>query len=162
MTDANPYAAPLDQRPPFSPAEEKQWSILTHLGSLFFPVIAAAVMFFLFRGRGPFIRAHVTTAWNFQLTVAIGIALGFVFAFGSFFATFLSRDAIGSVPAVTRPVLRGLFPDHGDPASQLDLLDHRRRRGRQGQLLPLPDRHPVREGLSARPAPRPRARAAAV
>lgn len=96
MTDANPYAAPLDQRPPFSPAEEKQWSILTHLGSLFFPVIAAAVMFFLFRGRGPFIRAHVTTAWNFQLTVAIGIALGFVFAFGSFFATFLSRDAVGT------------------------------------------------------------------
>lgn len=95
MSEINPYAAPKDDRPPFSPAEEKQWSIITHLGSLFFPVIAAAVAFFLFRGRGPFIRSHVTTAWNFQLTVAIGIVLGFVFAFGSFFATFFSRPAAG-------------------------------------------------------------------
>lgn len=100
MTDGNPYAAPVEQRPPLSPAEEKQWSILTHLGSLFFPLIVAAVMFFLFRNRGPFIRAHVTTAWNFQLTLAIVSALGFVVSFGSFFVTFFTRATEGAPPSL--------------------------------------------------------------
>ena len=96
MTEANPYATPIEQRPPLSPAEEKQWSIITHLASLFFPLIAAAVMYFLFRDRGPFVRAHVTTAWNFQLTVAIASGLGFVFAFGSFFITLFSLPQSGA------------------------------------------------------------------
>ena len=99
MTDVNPYAAPVEQRPPLSPAEEKQWSILTHLGSLFFPLIVAAVMFFLFRNRGPFIRAHVTTAWNFQLTLAAVSALGFVLSFSSFFFTLFTRSE-GAPPSL--------------------------------------------------------------
>lgn len=74
----NPYAHPSTPLPPLSPAEEKQWSILTHVLSIFFGIVAAAVFFFLFRSRGPFVRAHTTTEWNLQLTVTALSAVFFL------------------------------------------------------------------------------------
>ena len=79
MSDVeNPYANPVSTAAPLSPAEEKQWSVLTHVLSIFFGVVAAGAFFFLFRDRGPFVRHHVTTEWNFQLTVTAISVVGFV------------------------------------------------------------------------------------
>ena len=79
----NPYAMQPAPLPPLSVAEEKQWATLTHVLSIFFGIVAAAVFYFLYRNRGPFIRAHTTTEWNFQLTMLFVSFIGFVLAFSS-------------------------------------------------------------------------------
>lgn len=84
----NPYHQPAAPAP-MNPAEEKQMSLLTHLLSIFFGFIPAIIFFVLFRDRGPFVRNHVVTEWNFQLTALIVQVVCIVFALvGSFsFAT---------------------------------------------------------------------------
>ncbi len=89
MSDVeNPYANPVSVAPPLSPAEEKQFAVLTHVLSIFFGVVSAAVFFFVYRNRGPFIREHTTAEWNFQLTVLIITAIGFVLSFASILVSF--------------------------------------------------------------------------
>lgn len=91
MSDApNPYANPAPPAAPLSPGEEKQWAILTHVIGIFFGAISAVVLFVMYRHRGPFVRAHTLTEFNFQLTILIVSALGFVLAFGSVFVSILT------------------------------------------------------------------------
>jgi uncharacterized Tic20 family protein len=92
MSDVeNPYANPTIVAPPLSPAEEKQFAVLTHVLSIFFGLMSAAVFFFVYRNRGPFIREHTTAEWNFQLTVLIVAAIGMVMSFtGAFVGLALS------------------------------------------------------------------------
>ncbi|MBC7724098.1 MAG: DUF4870 domain-containing protein [Burkholderiaceae bacterium] len=64
----NPYA----QTPkPLSPADEKLWATLTHVGGIVFYFIPALVAYLVLKDRGPFVRAHTAAALNFQLTLAI-------------------------------------------------------------------------------------------
>lgn len=56
---------------PLNPADEKTWSILTHVGGIFFSFIPALITYLVFRDRGPFVRHHTATALNFQLTMLI-------------------------------------------------------------------------------------------
>jgi uncharacterized Tic20 family protein len=112
MTDApdNPYASPVSSAPPLGPAEEKQYSLLTHLLSIFFGFIPALLFFVLFKDRGPFVRAHTVTEWNFQLTVLIVQGIGMVLAFGSFFSAFASAaDGSTSAPPGIGLFLVGYF-----------------------------------------------------
>jgi len=67
---ANPYSSAAAQ--PLNPADEKTWSILTHVGGIFFSFIPALITYLVFRDRGPFVRHHTATALNFQLTMLIG------------------------------------------------------------------------------------------
>lgn len=98
MTEVeNPYANPVNTSPPLSPAEEKQWAILTHVLGIFFGVVSAGALYFLFRDRGPFVKHHVTTEWNFQLTVTIVFMLGFVVSFATVFVA--SGTANGQAPS---------------------------------------------------------------
>jgi len=83
----NPYAAPLSALPPLSAAEEKQWALLTHVLSIFLGPLSAVVLWVLFKERGPFVRAHVTTEWNWQLTILAGsVACIGVSIFSTFFS----------------------------------------------------------------------------
>ncbi len=77
MTD--PYASPPSQSP-LQPAEEKQYALLTHLLSIFFGFIPALIFFVAYRERGPFVRQHVVTEWNLQLTALVAQAIGFAIA----------------------------------------------------------------------------------
>lgn len=98
MSDVeNPYANPIPTAPPLSPAEEKQWAVLTHVLGIFFGVVSAGVFYFLFRDRGPYVKHHTTTEWNFQLTVTIIFMLGFVVSFASVFVA--SGTANGQTPS---------------------------------------------------------------
>jgi len=54
-----------------SPADEKMWATLIHLGGLFFGFIAPLIGYLVLKDRGPFVRAHTATALNFQLTLLI-------------------------------------------------------------------------------------------
>lgn len=75
---ANPYATPPQ---PMSPADEKTWSILVHLGGIFLAWLSPLIGYFVLKDRGPFVRAHVVTALNFQLTLLIAYVVGVVSSF---------------------------------------------------------------------------------
>jgi len=59
-----------------TPADEKLWSTLVHLGGLFFGFLAPLVGYLILKDRGPFVRAHTATALNFQLTLIIAYVVG--------------------------------------------------------------------------------------
>ncbi len=67
------YSAPP---PSMSPADEKLWGTLVHLGGLFFGFLAPLVGYLILKDRGPFVRAHTATALNFQLTLLIAYVVG--------------------------------------------------------------------------------------
>jgi uncharacterized Tic20 family protein len=74
---------------PMNASQERQWSTLTHVvagglnlvsGGLFAGLIAAVVAYILWKDRGPFIRGHVTTTLNFQITLIIAEIIGWLLA----------------------------------------------------------------------------------
>ncbi|MFC6355802.1 DUF4870 domain-containing protein [Luethyella okanaganae] len=69
---ANPYQAPT----PLSPADEKLWATLIHIGGIFFNFIPALIGYLVLKEKGPFIRAHTATALNFQITLVIAYIVG--------------------------------------------------------------------------------------
>jgi uncharacterized Tic20 family protein len=71
-----PVYGPASAPAPFSPADEKLWSTLVHLGGLFFCFLAPLIGYLVLKDRGPFVRAHTATALNFQLTLLIAYAVG--------------------------------------------------------------------------------------
>lgn len=69
------YPAPQ----PMSPADEKMWATLIHLGGIVFGFVPALVGYLVLKDRGPFVREHTRQALNFQISIAIySIALLFV------------------------------------------------------------------------------------
>jgi uncharacterized Tic20 family protein len=94
----NPYANPASHAGPLSPSEEKQWAILDHVVSIFFPFVASLIFYVIYKDRGPFIRAHVVTEWNLQLTQLIFTVIGFVLSFGSVFLSFIPMSAGSTGP----------------------------------------------------------------
>lgn len=71
-----PYGAPPSQQ--MSPADERLWATLIHVGGLFFNFIPALVGYLVLKDRGPFVRAHAATALNFQLTLLIAYLAGVI------------------------------------------------------------------------------------
>ena len=69
------YGAPSVPSP-LSPADEKLWATLIHLGGLFFGFLAPLIGYLILKDRGPFVRAHAATALNFQLTLLIAYVVG--------------------------------------------------------------------------------------
>lgn len=64
--------------PQLSPADEKLWATLIHVGGILFYFIPALVGYLVLKDRGPFVRAHTATALNFQITLAIASVVGIV------------------------------------------------------------------------------------
>jgi uncharacterized protein len=71
---ASPYAA----QQPLSPADEKLWATLVHVGGILFGFLPAVIGYLLLKDRGPFVREHTATALNFQITMVIVYAIGVV------------------------------------------------------------------------------------
>ncbi|MCW4384598.1 DUF4870 domain-containing protein [Salinibacterium sp. SYSU T00001] len=72
MTNAAPpppgqYSTPQ----PMSPADEKLWATLVHIGGIFFGFIPALVGYLVLKDRGPFVRDHTRVALNFQISYTI-------------------------------------------------------------------------------------------
>jgi hypothetical protein len=75
-----PYGTPAR---PMSQQDEKTWATLTHVISGLAMVVSAGtlgfisslVIYFVFRDRGPFVRAHSANAVNVQLTALIGLII---------------------------------------------------------------------------------------
>ncbi|MEO6115908.1 MAG: DUF4870 domain-containing protein [Pseudolysinimonas sp.] len=66
------YAAPLQ----LSPADERLWATLTHVGGIFLHWLLPLITFLLFKDRGPFVRWHTRQALNFQLTLLLAYIAG--------------------------------------------------------------------------------------
>lgn len=68
----NPYQAPAQM----SPADEKLWATLIHIGGILFGFLPALIGYIVLKDRGPFIRAHAQTALNFQITLMVAYVIG--------------------------------------------------------------------------------------
>ncbi|MCS0499249.1 DUF4870 domain-containing protein [Protaetiibacter mangrovi] len=61
-----------------SPADQRLWSTLTHVGGILFSWLAPLITYLVLKDRGAFVRAHTATALNFQLTLLIAYIVGSV------------------------------------------------------------------------------------
>ena len=68
-----PYGGSAQQ---LSPADEKLWATLVHVGGILFSWIPALIGYLVLKDRGPFVRAHTATALNFQITIFIAYVVG--------------------------------------------------------------------------------------
>jgi uncharacterized Tic20 family protein len=75
-TPPPPPQNPYEQSPALSPADEKLWSTLIHIGGIFFGFIPALIGYLILKDKGPFVRAHTATALNFQITMTIAYVVG--------------------------------------------------------------------------------------
>jgi len=73
MSEQNPYQS--TPATPMSPADEKLWATLIHVGGIIFSFLPALIGYLVLRDRGPFIRAHTATALNFQISLYIYVAV---------------------------------------------------------------------------------------
>ena len=77
MTDAPPPPAnPYQAQTPMTPSDEKMWATLIHIGGILFNFLPALIGYIVLKDKGPFIRAHATTALNFQITLLIAYVVG--------------------------------------------------------------------------------------
>ncbi len=67
------YSAPQ----PMSPADEKMWATLIHIGGIFY-FLPSLIGYLVLKDRGPFVRAHTAAALNFQLTMLLASLVGSV------------------------------------------------------------------------------------
>jgi uncharacterized Tic20 family protein len=67
-----------------SPADQRLWATLTHVGGILFNWLAPLITYLVLKDRGAFVRAHTATALNFQLTLLIAYAAAFVLTLISF------------------------------------------------------------------------------
>lgn len=92
----NPYAQPQQ---PMSPADEKLWATLIHIGGIVLGFWAGLIGYLVLKDRGPFIHQHSATALNFQLTMLIAVFAGIV----------LSWIGVGFLLAVAAGILQLVF-----------------------------------------------------
>ena len=80
---ATPPPPPPPQQPyggqqQLSPADEKLWATLVHVGGILFSWVPALVGYLVLKDRGPFVREHTATALNFQITLFIAYVVGWI------------------------------------------------------------------------------------
>ena len=94
-----PPPPPPSAGQPLAPADEKLWSILAHVGGIFFYWIVPLIAYLVLKDRGPFVRWHTRQALNFHITLVIGYAAGFV----------LSLVFVGIFVLIAAAILQVLF-----------------------------------------------------
>lgn len=75
-----PPSQPAYQPQPVSAADEKTWSILSHVGGIILYFVAPLIVFLIYKDRSAVIRQHSVAALNFQLTLLIGYVVGWILA----------------------------------------------------------------------------------
>ena len=58
--------------------DDKNIALLTHLGGIFFTFLPALIVWLLKKDNSPFLEDQAKEALNFQITVIIGYAVGFL------------------------------------------------------------------------------------
>jgi uncharacterized Tic20 family protein len=109
MSESTPNLVPA--APPMSDADQRLWSTLVHIGDIFFHFVPALIGYLLLKDRGTFVHSQTRAALNFQLTVLIGYALGFVTTF--IFIGFFVLMAV-AVLNVIFSILAGIAANRGE------------------------------------------------
>lgn len=63
---------------PVSPSDARMWSMLTHIGGIFFGFIPGLIVYLVYKDRDPFIRRHAVQALNFQIIITIAYVISWV------------------------------------------------------------------------------------
>ncbi|UIP58474.1 DUF4870 domain-containing protein [Agromyces marinus] len=80
-TPPPPGGGSYQQSQPLSPADEKLWATLIHIGGILFGFLPALIGYLILKDKGPFIREHTATALNFQITLLIAYVVGSILTF---------------------------------------------------------------------------------
>jgi uncharacterized protein len=83
---ANPYAAPARPDSSLTPAQERSWATLTHVGVGAATVLsagtlgffAALAVYLVYKDRGPYVRHNAANAMNIQLNMLMWAIIGAV------------------------------------------------------------------------------------
>lgn len=78
MSESPPPPVPGQGTQPLSPADEKLWATLVHIGGIFFNFLPALIGYLVLKDRGSFVRQHTVSALNFQITLAIAGFIGVI------------------------------------------------------------------------------------
>lgn len=108
-----PPGSPHQTVQPLSPADEKLWATLIHVGGIFFHFLPALIGYIVLKDRGPFVRQHTTSALNFQLTVLLGYMVG-LFTIWIFFIGALILVAV-AVLNIVFSIVAAVAADRGEP-----------------------------------------------
>jgi len=68
------YAA----QPLMSPADQRLWATLLHVGGIFFSWLSALIGYLVLKDRGEFIKEHARQELNWQITVTIGLIASYI------------------------------------------------------------------------------------
>lgn len=69
------------QQAPVSQADEKLWAMLGHLGGIVLGFVAGLVVYLIYKDRSHYLKEQGAEAFNFQITVLIGIVAGSIITF---------------------------------------------------------------------------------
>jgi len=69
------------------------WSLLAHIGGIFFFFVAPLIVYLIYKDRDPFVRRHAVQALNFQIIVAIALMISSILT-GVFFVFFFLWPAV--------------------------------------------------------------------
>lgn len=93
-----------------TPADERLWSTLTHIGALVLSGggagwLVALIAYLVLKDRGPFVRSHTATELNFQLTLLIAYVAGLILlivvvGFFVILAAWVASIVLGIIAAV--------------------------------------------------------------
>ena len=66
---------------PLSQSDERLWATLIHIGGIFIGFISPLIGYLVLKDRSSFVREHSRQALNFQITLAIAYAVGWILTF---------------------------------------------------------------------------------
>lgn len=64
-----------------SPADQRMWAMLAHLGGIILGFIAPLIVFLVYKDRGAYVKEQSTEALNFQIMLAIAYVISFILWF---------------------------------------------------------------------------------
>lgn len=103
---------PYQPQPPLSPADERQWSMLIHLGGIIFGFLPSLIGYLVLKDRGAYIREQTKTALNFQITMTIAYAVGLILMI--VFIGILVVMAVGIV-VIIFSIIAAIAANKGEP-----------------------------------------------
>lgn len=116
-----PPGNPYGQTTQLSPADEKLWATLIHIGGIFFGFLPSLIGYLILKDKGPFIRLHTAAALNFQISLTIYIVglyiLGTILLFVVVGIVFYIAAFAVAVAAIVFMIIAAVAANKGQPYS---------------------------------------------
>jgi uncharacterized Tic20 family protein len=121
MTQSIPPNPPGERM--MTPTEERNWAMAAHYGAIIAAVVALAFLaplgvLLFFGPRSEFVRRHATESLNFQISLLIYLAIGFVLSvltLGIGLLIFIPVAAVAGVLVLIAMILATMAASRGEP-----------------------------------------------